>query len=344
MQYLFNRNIDLTLLYLPLLLLWCSFPLLPEKIIEQDLSLAVWMVFVLGIDVAHVWSTLFRTYFSKSEFNAHKTFLIWGPLVLFILTFGVVYWSVSLFWSLLAYIAVYHFIKQQYGFLALYRYRTKSALKAKGKYLDKALIYGATGIPVLLWHFNPKTQLSWFVEGDFMNLKMSEEHYQMWVWILCLTFLAYLIFWLIINIKQKALRVGVALWVGFTILNWFGAIVFLNSDFVFTTTNVVAHGIPYFTLMAFYKAKTDVVERRYNFVKWIVIIVFTVLVFAFVEEYFWDTLLFEEKPELFGKSWQMHANENVGLRALFFALLALPQLWHYFADGLIWKANDKTHL
>ena len=342
MQFLFSRNIDLTFLYLPLFLLWGSFIFLPENVIHGELSMAVWVIFVLGIDVSHVWSTLFRTYFSKSEFRNHKMFLIISPLVIFASVFVLTYFSITLFWTLLAYLAVFHFIKQQYGFLALYRIRTKSFVKKSRKWLDKLVIYGATVIPVILWHLNPNTQLAWFVEGDFLSIKLTPIVYTVFQASLSVLYAFYLIYWIYINLKEKTLRIGIALWVFFTILNWYGAIVFLNSDFIFTTTNVVAHGVPYFVLMAYYKSKEDETIRKYNFLKWLSIIFFTVLLFAFVEEYLWDTLLFEEKPEVFGEAWNLEANQSPALRALFFALLALPQIWHYFADGIIWKANDKN--
>ncbi|SFT54139.1 hypothetical protein SAMN05216474_1193 [Lishizhenia tianjinensis] len=342
MQYLFSRNIDLIFLYLPLTLLWGSFFILPEKIIDGELNLAVWVIFVLGIDVSHVWSTLFRTYFDKQEFARHKRFLLWSPLLIITVVFLLVYISISLFWSVLAYVAVFHFIKQQYGFLALYRYRTKTFKNGIKKWQDKLVIYGATVLPVLLWHLNPETRLAWFVEGDFINLKVSKELYQVLVMIFSSIYFLYFFYWIYLNLKAHSLRVGLLLWVIFTILNWYGAIVFLNSDFIFTTTNVVAHGVPYFVLMAFYKSKVAERTQKYNFLKWLSIIFFTVLLFAFVEEYFWDTLLFAEKPELFGEAWKLETDQSPALRALFFALLALPQIWHYFADGIIWKANDKN--
>ena len=30
-----------------------------------------WAVFIVGIDVSHVWSTLFRAYLDREEFGSH---------------------------------------------------------------------------------------------------------------------------------------------------------------------------------------------------------------------------------------------------------------------------------
>lgn len=342
MQFLFSKKIDLTLLYVPLLLLWISFVFISDEILFGEFPLALWVIFVLGIDVSHVWSSLFRTYFNKEDWKNHRNFLIISPLVLSTCAFVLAYLSIEWFWRVLAYVAVFHFIKQQYGFLALYRVKTKSARFRNVKLLDKLVIYGATVIPVILWHFNPDTKLAWFVIGDFFDLDIDYQLYNWMKYILSSLYLVYLIFWIIVNHRYGTLKIGPVLWVLFTVLNWFGAIVFINSDLIFTTTNVLAHGLPYFVLMAFYKSKTDKKYSGRSFLKWFIAILFTVLLLALLEEYFWDTLLFKERPEIFGADFGFNYENNRVLRAFFFAILVLPQLWHYFVDGVIWKANDKN--
>ena len=70
-NWLFNRRTDLFLLGLPVWLCWIVFFLLPDRLIYIGVPLWVWVVFILGIDVSHVWSMIFRTYLDPEEFSRH---------------------------------------------------------------------------------------------------------------------------------------------------------------------------------------------------------------------------------------------------------------------------------
>ena len=119
--WLISRKADLSFFFLPLVVIWAVIFLLPSSVLEHDLPLWAWAVFILGFDVSHVWSTLFRTYTDKDETErlGRKAWSI--PLISFLAVFVVCFFSVHLFWRVLAYLAVFHFAKQQFGFLALYR-------------------------------------------------------------------------------------------------------------------------------------------------------------------------------------------------------------------------------
>lgn len=345
MQYLFSKRIDLLGIYLPFTLLWISFMFMPNEIISLDFPLWAWVIFVVGFDVSHVWSTLFRTYFNKKEFKNHKRFLVVGPPIIFISTFIIAFISIDWFWRILAYVAVFHFIRQQYGFLALYRVRQGIRLTLFQKNLDKLIIYSATFLPILIWHFNPNSHFHWFIEGDFITFFQSQNIYSTIKWIGLSLFGFFFIYWLYASIKHKYFSLGALLWVCFTVLNWFGAIVFINSDYIFTTTNVVAHGLPYLILIIYYKSKsTHETPLKLSLLKWGTLILFSVLLLAFVEEFFWDKLINHERSAFFGvqEILQNPTETESSLLALFTAILALPQIWHYFVDGIIWKANDKN--
>ena len=92
-----------------------------------------WVVLVLLIDVGHVWATLFRTYFDPEARAHNRDLLLFFPLLCFAGALGLALISEALFWRVLAYIALYHFIKQQYGITALYNVRVSSALIAPAK-------------------------------------------------------------------------------------------------------------------------------------------------------------------------------------------------------------------
>src|SRR3990167_5612278 len=87
---------------------------------SENIPLWVWVCFVLLVDVAHVYATLFRTYLSPQAFKKNKTLLLTLPAVAWI--GGSLLYSLDgiFFWRALAYLAVFHFIRQQFGFVVLY--------------------------------------------------------------------------------------------------------------------------------------------------------------------------------------------------------------------------------
>ena len=165
-RWLFSRSIDLLVLFLPVWVIWAVCFALPAPVLERALPLWVWAIFIVGIDVSHVWSTLFRTYFDREEFASHRAVLIRTPCLTFGLFFVLAGFSALWFWRVMAYLALFHFVKQQYGFFALYRarsgFRTPHRLFA-----DARVIYLATLYPVAYWHLTADRSFSWFVSGDF---------------------------------------------------------------------------------------------------------------------------------------------------------------------------------
>src|SRR3990172_5614686 len=74
-----------------------------------------WISVVLLVDVAHVYATAFRVYFDASEFARRRWLYVLTPLLGYL--FGVALYSEgeAVFWRVLAYLAVFHFVRQQYG-------------------------------------------------------------------------------------------------------------------------------------------------------------------------------------------------------------------------------------
>ena len=121
---------------------------------------------VLLIDVAHVYATGFRVYFDPAELR--KRPWLYGLTPLLALAIGAAIYSESSvwFWRLLAYLAVFHFVRQQYGWVALYRSRGKEQGRL-GKWIDSLAIYMATIYPLVYWHAHLPRNFWWFLQGDF---------------------------------------------------------------------------------------------------------------------------------------------------------------------------------
>ncbi|MCJ8289780.1 MAG: hypothetical protein HRT58_04470 [Crocinitomicaceae bacterium] len=353
-NWLFSKRIDLIVLFVPVWIIWTLFLSNQDYYESAEIPAWLWLVVILGIDVSHVWSSLFRTYWYKDEFETHKRRLIAIPIILFILSCLVLLYSPAWFWTIMAYLAVFHFIKQQYGFLALYNYR--AGCRRKKLVSDKLIIYIATLYPIIYWHFNSQSEFNWFVENDFLALgqyikdsSIVTEVFYYLSWL----YWGIIGYWTFDEIRGKVkgepFSYGKVLWTLTTALNWWFGIVYFNSDLVFSVSNVVAHGIPYVALIYFYDVKKASIKSGLNpkitfLVKRLLIILGVIVIAALVEEYFWDMLVYNEHSSIFERifpyNWEQ-LTSSWGL-AIAVAVLALPQQVHYVIDGFIWKMNDKN--
>jgi hypothetical protein len=351
--WIFSRAIDLFVLGLPVWLAWLVCGLMPPTWLAQPLPLWMWVVFVLGIDVSHVWSTIFRTYLDREEFIRHRSVLIFTPLAVFGALFLVASFSVLWFWRLMAYVALHHFIKQQFGFLAIYR--AKYGFKPKKILPDTGVIYWAMLYPVVFWHLDSKRQFNWFYKNDFFPIHQLLPDLEAILFIFNYLYWIIILLWLLeeMHITQKNQKIwawGKILWVLTTAGNWYLGIVYFNSDVVFSLTNVIAHGLPYLALVFFYierKKQLKFPQLSPSKLKIIAHILFMLLIIiglALVEEYFWDLWLNREKKAFFGQFlfYPIPLLQNRYWQAAAFALLSVPQVSHYIIDGYIWKGGKKN--
>jgi len=345
--WLFSKKTDLIFLFLPIWIVW--FWAFSNDLENKSLPTWAWFVFILGIDVSHVWSTIFRTYLNKNDRLNHKKSIRFVPLILLPILFVLAVYSTHLFWAILAYIAVYHFMKQQYGFLALFSFKNQEKHSSLKKSFDKWVIYTGMIYPVIYWHFDKERSFNWFIQHDFIPLFKLIDDIQFFSYLNVVYFLL-LAVWIIsetIAAKNGKFATGKVLWVTSTYLNWYLGIIFFNSDYIFSVTNVVAHGVPYLVLIIKYKIGEEEIEQgsKLKFFD-IILNTFSVLMLvffiAFFEEYFWDMLVNLERTEIFetiSPYWINIENSPV-LIALCTAILTLPQVTHYVLDGFIWKFNN----
>ncbi len=304
-----------------------------------------WLLFIVGVDVAHVYSTLFRTYFDKEEFQKYRRPLTWIPILAW--GAGVLLYLIDgmVFWRLLAYLAVYHFVRQQYGFFSIYARKEKRPNWER--WIDSAAIYLATLYPIAYWHTHLPRNFFWFMPGDFVSLQWPIiEYIFLGVYLMALT--AYVVkeaFHLSqgrhFNWPKNLILVGTA-------LSWGVGIVLLNGDLAFTATNVLAHGIPYMALVWLYgqkKAKpqtnTTTLRKVKSFFRLEFIPLFVVILFAlaYFEEGLWDGMVWRDHEGLFPWANQLPWLQDQRLLAIVVPLLAMPQITHYVIDGFIWRVR-----
>ncbi len=293
-----------------------------------------WVPFVLLIDVAHVYATAFRVYFDPAELKRKPWLYALVPVLGYAI--GVTLYSEGdmLFWRGLAYLAVFHFVRQQYGWVALYRARLGERDRL-GRWLDTAAIYLATIYPLLYWHAHLPRQFWWFLKNDFATLpSLIVDVLQPVYWIvLGLYAVRSLYRWLV----RGEVNPGKDIVVVTTAVCWYVGIVAFNSDYAFTVTNVVIHGVPYLVLVYWYaRSQRDTAARSYRMLaRGPVTFLLTLWLLAYVEEMFWDRGLWHERSWLFGPAWNVES-----LKVWLVPLLALPQLTHYVLDGFIWRRKS----
>jgi hypothetical protein len=313
---------------------------------SAGMPIAYWVILVVFIDVAHVYSTLYRTYFNNRNFKRKSTLLLIIPLCCYLIGVFIYQFDALWFWRLLAYLAVFHFVRQQYGFMNLYARQENNNIIVK--YLDQITIYSATIYPLLFWHLNANRNFHWFIEGDFFTFQNDALlHFSVIAYVAILT--SYFVKECYIVIVHRKFNIPKNILVIGTAASWYFGIVYFNGDMAFTTLNVISHGIPYIALIWFFeKRKIDNIETvkskliKLSFGKFgIVYFVLVIIAFAYFEEGLWDGLIWNEHKTVFKPFSSLPKLADEQLISLLIPLLALPQATHYVLDGFIWKKKHQ---
>ncbi len=303
---------------------------------SAQFPLLAWVAVVLLIDVAHVYGTLFQTYFDPVRRRQRRTLLLVVPLACY--AGGVALHAAGglVFWRALTYLAVFHFIRQQYGFLRLYARRDAPA---PGQWLNSALIYAATLYPLLYWHLSSPRNFNWFVAGDFVQRDWPlGRHLATGLYAALLLAYAAREAWLYrrtgtFNLPRNLLLLGTA-------VAWYAGIVVFNGDLAFMLLNVVSHGVPYLALV--WSRRPATTGRGW----WtgrhgLALFLGAIGLFAFLEEGLWDRLVWREHGAVFGWFQGLPTVAEPALLMWLVPLLALPQSTHYVLDGFIWRKGSE---
>ena len=336
--------IDIVFILLPPFLCLAFIALFPHLFRNsKDMPNAGWVILILLIDVGHVYSTLYRTYFDRNSLPDQRWLLWTIPFFSFVV--GVILYSISslLFWRILAYTAVFHFVRQQYGFMRVYS--RKEQKNTFYSWIDTVAIYYATLYPIMYWHLKGPRNFNWFIEEDFVFVNAG--------WLLTIATIIYFLIVAIFVLKEMYLFFRnrfinlpkLAIITG-TLVSWYFGIVYFNGDMAFTLLNVVSHGIPYMALIWLHgeknyskNEKTPYFLRIVFMKKGIVIFLGLIFLFAFIEEGLWDITVWNEHRNIFGTNGLIAFDLSDRILSFVVPLLALPQITHYILDGFIWKVR-----
>ncbi len=348
--WLFSRRADLLLFGGPAL---ASLLLLVggarAGLLDGDLPIALWLLLVVGVDVAHVWSTGWRVYADPDELRRRPALYLGLPAAAY--AAGVVLFTAGdlVFWRVLAYLATFHFVRQQYGWVALYRRKNGENDEpgaARERRIDAAAVYGATLAPLVWWHAHLPRRFHWLIAGDYAAGLPA------WTGPAALAaFGAVFALWAGKEVRRLAsgrpVSWGKGLVVVTTALVWHLGIVVFDSDYAFAVTNVLVHGVPYFGLvflsLGSSAAARAAAGRRPVLAdlgaRHALLFAVPLLALAFLEEWGWDRLVWHENGALFGGA---AVEPGPLLLSLLVPLLALPQATHYLLDAWIWKVKPEN--
>jgi hypothetical protein len=302
-----------------------------------------WVVCVLLVDVAHVWSTAFVVYLDPAELRRRPALYGGAPLGCWLA--GVTLYGVggaALFWRVVAYLAAFHFVRQQYGWVMLARQRAGERDRL-GRWLDGATIYATAVVPLVVWHTELPRAFWWMREGDFVAGLPR--------WCGTVALIGYGALALgytaraLAHARRRPAPWGKHLVVATSAVCWYVGIVASNSDYAFTVTNIFLHGVPYAALVYLYARSAAarpesapglaarVVRRG------VLPFLATLWALAYLEELCWDRAVWHDHPWLFGGGGGQEA-----WAAVLVPLLAVPQLTHYVLDGFLWRRASNPRL
>lgn len=347
--WIYSAKVDGAFILAPALVVTALVVLFQDAIAAMgDVPPWAWVVLIVGVDVAHVYSTLYRTYFDNEEMKARLNLYILVPLLGWLVFTALYSIDAMLFWRVLAYLAVFHFIRQQYGFMMIYA-RKERYPAAYFRRIDQAAVYMATLYPLIYWHTHPRT-FQWFMEGDFITVSYPWLH-ALALFAYVAIGVAYLVkeIWLwraqgAFNGPRNLLLIGTA-------LSWGVGIVVFNNDLAFTATNVIAHGIPYLALIWIFGRNQSRVDQqktyfgkialaRFFSLSWLPVFFGLLLLFAYIEEGLWDALIWIEHRDVFHMFSFLPSITTHETLAWLVPLLALPQITHYALDAFIWRLKS----
>lgn len=331
---LFGPRVDAMLFLGPLVFATISVVLARMLGAEREVGLLGWLVFVVGIDVGHVWSTLWVTLLRRDQREAHA--LSFAGLALGIYLAGVAVHAAlgnSAFWRLVAYAACFHFVRQQVGWVHLARARARE-FDAIGARVDAATVTLSALEPLAYWHVHGRS-FGWMIADDFVRLPpivllVVRAVYALTLGVFLLREAAAL--------RRGRLHLGKLLVIASTAIGWHAGIEIIDSDLVFTAFNTAAHAAPYVYFVAVRAEPSTLAAHARRGLGAALTFVLVLVAIAFTEEVLWESLVWGDHGFPSPPSWA------VALASGIVPLLALPQLVHYAVDAVIWRRSHRPSL
>ncbi len=280
---------------------------------------AVALVVFLLVDSGHVYTTVFRTYFRRSELQRSRRYVVL-PAALFLLFFTWVYLGRPYLWRFVIYFTLYHHIRQYAGVFLWYARLEDFKVRGEVRHL-----YALVVIPLLLFHFR---------EVDYQGLYHASE-FEPWGSLAYydVFFCAFAVygasqvlrmFWLFTTEKVGA---GLALSFVYPVALHFICFLLLEHSYEIFLPLMAIHGLTYLALIARSMARLSAPGARSLYRIWLLILA-VVVGFNLLEN------LVTENFDVFLDSEALRGN---WLKALLVSAMVTPNVLHYVLDSYLWR-------
>lgn len=341
--HLFGPRADLAVFLGPTLVGLLVFALgpKPHALLGPKRDVPDWAFFalVVAVDVAHVWSTLFRTYLDPEEIRRRRALYTLVPAAVFALGLGTYAIVGDGFWRILAYVAVFHFVRQQAGWVAIFRAKSGPNDRVDA-WVDAFAVYASTLAPLFVWHTDPDRPFSWFLAGDFVFAPALAPLRPLAAGVFGASLVAFGARQIVRARRGLPISRGKIAVVLSTAASWWVGIVVASDDLSFTALNVLPHGVPYVVLLFAYAKERAKEAPGLPGSKLVALgalpFVLLLVAIALGEEAAWDRLVWHDRAALFG--W-LPAIEGLP-KLVLVPLLTVPQATHYVLDAVLWRRRD----
>ena len=341
-KWIVSRNFDVLIFGTPLLL---GLLVTPIALHTYPTHIPLWafVAIIIAFDVAHVWATAYRIFLDRAEYRRRFWFYTLPIPVSFAVALVIHLFDPLVYWTVLAYVAIVHFIRQPYGFVAMYKSRF-SEYSTLDYRLDKWSVWCAALGPLLWWHASPQRVFDWFDAGEFFLVRVPKSFVPYIAGVYLCTALIYVARQVYLWRRRDRINIGKIMVMGGTWLTWAIGIAVANPLVSAAFLNLF-HAIPFLGVLWVYctykwsSVRPDVGFWSESLMQRIFarrsVFLFFLVVFlpALIEEICWDAstwhvyLPFEDLQ--LSDSWS----------SLWVALLSVPQIVHYWTDTFIWKFN-----
>lgn len=284
--------------------------------------------FLLGwliVDGSHVYSTLLVSYMDRTIFQNLKWVLILTPLLLYVLTSSLFYFGQEqVFAYFLAYLAMIHFIRQEFGWMKIAT-RLDAEAPTWLNHVDKIVSYIMTIAP-MMWFMRKANSGFWYKSGDLFLVPDDIAYYGFSLfWPAVIVFLA-------VNgyhtYKTQTFNLTKFLVFINTFFGWYIAKTQTANIYLAVWLVIFHHGIPYYFIVF----KTEKISGKYKLKEKLKFLHLPILYLSCVGIFY----LFMTNSCCSSAVGFLKTQGNL-IKALVLAIAPVPQMTHFILDGFIWK-------
>ncbi len=323
-KYLFsNRKQELIYFYTPVFLT-CLLFLIPNESSQWLFQLPLIYIGLQMIDSGHIWPSFLIAYSSERA----KIILRLLPVIVLVIYLLIgFYFDKFGIYRLHAYLAAFHFIRQQYGILKL----SSNLNPSRSSWINKTEFYSIYAITISSLIGRMSNEGVWMRDADLIQIPELYFHPAMTIFFFTVLLYSSLVLYSYFKYQEFFLS-------RFLI---YTSAIFAWGVIGFTKLPIIAlfplfHDLPYLGLIYRYpnpwlkRVKTYLSKIRFSTVNssFLVLVVITIFIGSIVEFSLYRYL-------------DLHVDEDLSnsLKVLLCSIAFLPTTTHYLIDGFIWRKD-----